>query len=61
MNDTRTDNSVSQGSRWIKYCGCGTELVFESATKSIEYWRCPACHNPHWWLIDERTEPEAQK
>lgn len=30
--------------------GCGTPLVYEHTANGLEYWRCPRCGNPHWWL-----------
>jgi hypothetical protein len=49
----------AQGSRSAAFCGgariglesagCGGALRYEHTANGIEYWRCPACGNPHWW------------
>ncbi len=43
------------GKRIAFCCECGAALVYESSAKGMEYWRCPTCHNSHWWRVDERS------
>jgi hypothetical protein len=41
--------------------GCGAALRYERTANGIEYWRCPACGNPHWWKGKaEAAPPHAQ-
>lgn len=36
---------------------CGTPLRYEHTANGIQYWRCPACGNPHWWPAAPTVPP----
>jgi len=52
--ETKATIPVCGGSRigWrTKESSCGTALVYEHSANGMDYWRCPACGNPHWWPV----------